>query len=181
LARIHGIITHGGEAANVVPAYTRAEMIVRATETEYLDELKQKVLNCFTGASIATGARLEYKWADGYYATMNNNLTTAQLFSKNLESLGRKVEPFELRFGFGSTDMGNVSQVVPAIHPEVAIAPPGTLLHSEDFARAAASEAAHDGLIDAAKALAMTVVDLLSKKEILVKVKEEFLASRNNG
>lgn len=178
-ARIHGIITHGGEAANIVPAYTRAEMIVRATETDYLDELKQKVLNCFTGASLATGARLEYRWSEGYYAPMNNNLTMAQLFSRNLESLGRKVEPFELRFGFGSTDMGNVSQIVPAIHPEVAIAPSGTLLHSEDFAKASASKAAHDGLIDAAKAQAMTVVDLLSKKETLAKVKEEFLTGSN--
>jgi amidohydrolase len=176
-ARIHGIITHGGEAANIIPAYTRAEVMVRATETDYLDELKEKVLNCFTGASIATGARLEYKWSEDYYAPMNNNLTMARLFSKNMESLGRKVEPFEHRFGFGSTDMGNVSQVVPSIHPEVAIASTGTLLHSEDFAKAAASEAAHDGIIASAKAQAMTVVDILSEKDVLVKIKEEFLSS----
>lgn len=175
-ARIHGIITHGGEAANIVPAYTRAEMMVRTAETDYLDDLKDKVLNCFTGASIATGARLEYEWSEDYYAPMNNNLTMARLFSNNLESLGRKVEPFEHRFGFGSTDMGNVSQVVPSIHPEVAIAPLGTLLHSKDFAKAAASEAAHDGLVDAAKAQAMTIVDILSEKDVLVKVKEEFLS-----
>ncbi len=177
-ARIHGIITHGGEAANVVPAYTRAEIMVRAPDIDYLDDLKQKVVNCFTGASIATGARLEYNCSEDFYAPMNNNLLMAQLFEENLESLGRKVEPFELRFGFGSTDMGNVSQIIPAIHPEVAIAPPGTLLHSKDFAEAAASEAGHEGLLDAAKAQAMTVVDLLSKKEVLIRVKEEFLSSQ---
>lgn len=175
-ARIHGIITHGGDAPNIVPAYTRAEVMVRTADIAYLEELKQKALNCFTGASIATGARLEYKWAEDYYAPMNNNLTLAELFAQNLESLGRKVEPFELRFGFGSTDMGNVSQAVPSIHPEVAIAPPGTLLHSKDFAIAAASEAGHGGILDAAKAQAMTIVDLLMDKETLVKVKEEFLA-----
>lgn len=180
-ARIHGIITHGGEAANIVPAYTRAEIIVRATETGYLDDLKQKVENCFVGASIATSARLEYKWAEDYYAPMKNNLTLAQLFAENLESLGRKVEPFEPRFGFGSTDMGNVSQVIPAIHPEVAIAPTATLLHSEDFARAAASEAGHDGLLDAAKAQAMTAVDLICKKENLAKLKKEFTVGHNKS
>ena len=175
-ARIHGIITHGGDAPNIVPVYTRAEVMVRAADAVYLEELKQKTLNCFMGASVATGARLAYKWADDYYAPMNNNLTLADCFAQNFESLGRKVEPFELRFGFGSTDMGNVSQVVPSIHPEVAIAPTGTLLHSEEFTRAAASEAGHDGLADAAKAQAMTVVDILSDRGVLAKVKEEFLS-----
>jgi amidohydrolase len=174
-ARIHGIITHGGDAPNIVPAYTRAEVLVRAPDIDYLEEIKQKVLNCFIGASVATGAKLEYRWADDYYAPMNNNLALAELFAKNLESLGRKVEPFEVRFGFGSTDMGNVSQVVPSVHPEIAIASTGTLLHSEDFARAAVSESGNKGLLDAAKAQAMTIVDLLSANETLARVREEFL------
>ncbi len=180
-ARIHGIITHGGDAPNIVPAYTRAEAMVRTADIAYLEELKQKVLSCFAGASIATGARVEYKWAEDYYAPMNNNLTLAELFAQNLESLGRKVEPFEFRYGFGSTDMGNVSQVVPSVHPEVAIAPPGTLLHSKDFAIAAASESGHGGMLDAAKAQAMTVADLLVDKGILPKVKEEFLAGEQRS
>ena len=173
-ARIHGIITHGGEAANVVPAYSAAKFLVRAPDNTYLDELKQTVLNCFTGAALATGARLEHKWGEIIYAPMNNNLFLARLFSQNLESLGRKVESFEPHFGFGSTDMGNVSQVIPAIHPSISVAPLGTSVHSPEFALAAASKSGHDGLIDAAKALAMTVADLLSKPEALAKVKEEF-------
>lgn len=171
-ARVHGIITRGGEAANVVPAYSAATFLVRAADNAYLDELKQKVLNCFKGASLATGARLEYRWGEVVYAPMKNNLALGQLFAQNLESLGRKVEPFEPHFG--STDMGNVSQVVPAIHPFVAIASPDVLLHSVDFAQFAASEAGHAGLLDAAKALAMTVADLLSESQVLVRVKEEF-------
>jgi len=173
-ARVHGIITHGGEAANVVPAYSAAKLLVRAPDNAYLDELKQKVINCFNGASLATGARLDYKWEETSYAPMNNNLSLARLFSHNLESLGRKMEPFEAQFGFGSTDMGNVSQVIPAIHPTIAIASPDVPLHSTDFAQAAVSEAAHKGLLDAARALAMTVVDLLGEPETLSKVKEEF-------
>ncbi len=173
-ARIHGIITHGGEAANVVPAYSAATFLVRATDNAYLDELKQKVLNCFEGAALATGARLDYRWSEIIYAPMKNNLVLAQLFAQNLESLGRRVEPFEPHFGFGSTDMGNVSQVIPAIHPSVAIVSPDVLLHSTDFAVAAASESGHKGLLDAAKALAMTVVDLLSESQALARVKDEF-------
>jgi len=173
-ARIHGIITHGGEAANIVPAYSAAKLLVRALDNVYLDELKEKVLNCFAGASLATGARLDHKWAEAAYSPMKNNLSLAQLFSQNLESLRRRIVPFEMHFGFGSTDMGNVSQVVPSIHPTVAIAPPGVSVHSVDFALAAASEAGHEGLLDAAKALAMTVADLLGEPEALAKVKEDF-------
>lgn len=173
-SRIHGVIVKGGEVANIVPAYTKAEVLVRAATLNYLDELKEKVLNCFIGASIATGARLEYQWDDVCYAPMNNNKTLAMLFAGNLEALGRKIEPFEIHLGFGSTDMGNVSQIVPSIHPEVAIAPVGTLLHSQDFARAAASSEAARGITDAAKAMAMTIVDVLTNKSIIKKIEAEF-------
>jgi amidohydrolase len=160
-ARIHGIITDGGEAPNVVPAHSAAVFLIRAPDDEYLDELKDKVLNCFTGASVASGARLEYRWRDRAYAPMKNNAILAQLFSQNLELLGRHVEAFDPRFGFGSTDMGNVSQVVPSIHPTIAIASPEVFIHTHEFASAAASEAGHEGLMDAAKAMAMTVADIL--------------------
>ncbi len=176
-ARIHGVITCGGEAANVVPSYSAARFLVRASDSSYLDEIEQKVINCFIGAAIATGARLEHRRGGESYAPMKNNLFLAQLFSRNLESLGRVIESFHPQFGVGSTDMGNVSQIVPAIHPSVAIAPPDTLLHSADFALAAASEAAHNGLLDMARALAMTIVDLLYDPLALARVKEEFISS----
>jgi len=177
-ARIHGIITDGGEAANIVPAHSAGNFIVRAQDSAYLDELKQRVLDCFTGAAIATGARLEYKWEDVYYAPMRSNLTLGQLFTKNMQSLGRKVQLSDLSKGFGSTDMGNVSQLVPSIHPFVAIASEEVLIHSHQFASAAASEAGVRGLVDAAKALAMTVVDLTANPELVVRVKDEFLGKQ---
>ncbi|MFC2062936.1 M20 family metallopeptidase [Chloroflexota bacterium] len=173
-ARIHGIITHGGEATNVVPAYSAGSFLVRAEDDAYLNELKQKVINCFTGAATATGARLEYKWEDRRYAPMRSNLALAQLFSRNLESLGRRVTAADPCRTFGSTDMGNVSQVVPSIHPFVAIAPEGVGHHTTQFAAAAASEAGVKGLLDAAKALAMTAVDLLASPELASRVEEEF-------
>ena len=172
-ARIHGIITDGGEAPNVVPAHSAALFMIRAPDDDYLAELNDKVLNCFTGASIASGARLEYRWKDKTYAPMKNNATLAQLFSQNLESLGRRVEAFSPGFGFGSTDMGNVSQVVPSIHPMIAIASPEVLIHTPEFAYAATSETGHEGLTDAAKAMAMTVADIL-QPGMLDKIRQEF-------
>jgi len=172
-ARIHGIITDGGEAPNIVPAHSAAVFLIRAPDNEYLDELNGKVLNCFVGASVASGARLEYSWRNKAYAPMKNNATLAGLFSQNLELLGRHVEAFDPSFGFGSTDMGNVSQVVPSIHPTIAIASLEVLIHTQEFASAAASEAGHEGFVDAAKAMAMTVADIL-QPGMLDRIKQEF-------
>ena len=160
-ARIHGIITDGGEAPNIVPAHSAAVFLVRALDNDYLAELKDKVLNCFAGASVASGARLEYSWRDRTYAPLTSNMTLVELFKQNLESLGRQVETCDPRLGLGSTDMGNVSQVVPSIHPTIAIAPREVLIHTPEFAAATVSEAGHSGLLDSAKAMAMTVADIL--------------------
>ena len=177
-ARIHGIITDGGKAANVVPAHSAGNFIVRAAEDSYLDELKEKVINCFIGAATASGARLEYRWGEARYAAMLNNLSLARLFRSNLQSLGRKVRLSDTGRNFGSTDMGNVSQLVPSIHPFVAIAPVKVLAHSPQFAQAAASADGTEGLLDAAKAMAMTVVDLLAQPETAARVTEEFQRAR---
>jgi len=177
-ARIHGIITDGGQAPNVVPDHSAGSFMVRARDDDYLDELEQKVINCFTSGATATGAQLKYKWDEVRYATMRNNLTLAQLFQQNMQSLGRNPAFGNPNASFGSTDMGNVSHLVPAIHPYVAIAPRGIQVHTTEFAAAAASEAGIRGMLDAAKALAMTAVDLLANREILTKVKEEFERGR---
>ncbi len=173
-ARIHGIITDGGQAANIVPVHSAGDFIVRSEDDIYLDELKERVLNCFIGAATASGARLEYRWGEIRYAPMRNNLTLARLFRQNMQSLGRRMQLFNHGSAFGSTDMGNVSQLVPSIHPIVAIAPIDVLSHSPQFAEAAASEAGLCGLVDAAKALAMTVADLVANSSIVSQVKKEF-------
>ncbi|MFC1971967.1 M20 family metallopeptidase [Chloroflexota bacterium] len=173
-ARIHGIITDGGEAANIVPAHSAGNFIVRAEDDSYLDKLKERVMDCFIGAATATGARLEYRWGDARYAPLLNNQILAQLFSQNMQSLGRNVVPIDPAFAFGSTDMGNISQLVPAIHPTVAIAPTDVIIHSPQFAEAATSEAGNLGILDAAKALAMTALDLLANPEMVTQAREEF-------
>jgi len=173
-ARVHGIITDGGASPNVVPAHSAARFLVRAADYGYLEELKGKVLDCFKGAALATGARLEYHWGAKVYAPLKNNAVLAKLFSENLESLGRHIDIFDLQIPIGSSDMGNVSQVVPSVHPMIAVAPAGVSLHSAEFASAAASEAGHKALLDAAKALAMTVADVLGQPEALKKIRQAF-------
>ncbi len=173
-ARIHGIITDGGQVPNVVPDHSAGKFIVRAAEKEYLDELQERVLNCFQGAATASGARLEYRWDPLCYAPMQGNTVLARLYAANIGSLGRDIRLVDDSRTFGSTDMGNVSQLVPAIHATIAIAPENVLLHSPEFAVAATSEAAVNGLIDAAKALAMTVTDLLATPETMAEVRNEF-------
>ncbi|OGN94753.1 MAG: hypothetical protein A2Y89_01320 [Chloroflexi bacterium RBG_13_51_18] len=177
-ARIHGIITDGGDAPNVVPAHSAATFLIRAEDDEYLDILKDKVMNCFAGAAAATGAELKYRWADVRYASMLNNITMARLFRKNMQSLGRSIPLGDAGNWSGSSDVGNVSQLVPTIQPMVAIASSEVLIHSSEFAEAAGKEEALHALLDAAKAMAMTAADILANPEILAGIRAEFQKSK---
>lgn len=174
-ARVHGIITHGGEAPNIVPSRSAGSFLVRAEDDGYLEELKGKVLNCFTAAAVATGAKLDYRWTT-YYAPLRTNGVLIDTFTQNMQSLGRHLAPSR-GTALGSSDVGNVSMLVPTIHPMVAIAEPQVSVHSPEFASAAASEEGMRGLLDGAKALAMTTVDLIARPGLLARVKEDFLAS----
>jgi len=178
-SRIHGIITDGGEAPNIIPAHSAGIFIIRSMDNIYLEELKLKVVNCFKAAATATGARLEYKWEDKMYASMKNNLTLAGLFDKNMRALGRKMEDLKPSYVIGSTDMGNVSQIVPSIHATVSIAPADIAIHTTEFANAAVSEAGTKGLLDAAKGMAMTIVDILSDQKTIEIIKQEFKSSQS--
>ncbi len=171
--RVHGVITDGGEAANIVPAHTAANFIVRAETDDRLEALKERVLDCFRGAAIATGAELNYKWS-AYYAAMISNMTLARLFKKNLEALGRRIPLGDASLWAGSTDVGNVSRLVPTVQPLVGIAPESVLLHSPDFAAAANTGEALDAMLDAARAMAMTAVDILAGPEVLAAARDEW-------
>ena len=176
-SRIHGIITDGGEAPNIIPAHSAGLFIIRSMDNVYLEELKDKVLNCFKGAATATGATLKYRWEEKKYASMKNNMIMAGLFEQNMKSLGRIMEDLTPSYVIGSTDMGNISQIVPSIHATVAIAPPDITVHTSYFSAAAISEAGNKGLADAAKSMAMTIVDILGCPEILENIKKEFHCS----
>jgi amidohydrolase len=173
-SRIHGIITDGGEASNIVPSHTAGEFIVRAVQDDYLDELKVKVLNCFTAAATATGARLKYKWADVRYAAMRNNLVIAKMFQKNMEALDYGIPLGDTSGSTGSTDVGNVSRLTPCIQPYVGIAPADVLIHSTDFEKATGTAEALEIMLGAAKAMAMTITDLIVNPDTLRAAREEF-------
>ena len=173
-ARIHGVITDGGEAANIVPAHTAASFFVRAEDDEYLDVLKEKVIDCFTGAAIATGAELKYKWDTVRYAAMINNMTLARLFQDNMKALGYDIPLGGDKIWGGSSDVGNVSRLVPTIQPLVSIAPDDVLIHTPEFAVAAISKDSLQSMLNAAKAMAMTLIDLLSDPDNLARAWEEF-------
>ena len=173
-ARIHGVITDGGEAANIVPAHTAASFFVRAEDDDYLDVLKEKVIDCFTGAAITTGAQLKYRWDDVRYAAMINNITLARLFQDNMKALGHDIPLGGDKIWGGSSDVGNVSRLVPTIQPLVSIAPDDVLIHTPEFAAAAKSKDSLKSMLDAAKAMAMNVVDLLGNPDNLTRAREEF-------
>ncbi len=175
-ARIHGIITDGGQAVNVIPHHTAASLLIRSEDDAYLDEaLKGRVLACFQAAAQATGCELEYRWGEeSRYKAMRSNHVLAAAYRANVESLGRKVIEPESRRSMGSTDMGNVSALVPAIHPSIAVAPPDIPIHTVEFREMAASDAGHKALLDSAKALAMTAVDVLTDADLRQRMREEF-------
>ncbi|MEO8457615.1 MAG: M20 family metallopeptidase [Chloroflexota bacterium] len=175
-ARVHGIITDGGQAVNVIPYHTAAKLLIRSEEDEYMDnELKPKVLACFEGAAKATGSTLEYRWNEqARYKTVRTNLALADAYKANVESLGRKTIMPESKRSMGSTDMGNVTQVMPGIHPAISIAPPDVPIHTEEFREFARSDSGHQGLIDSAKAMAMTGIDVLTDAGLRERMKNEF-------
>jgi amidohydrolase len=175
--RISGIITNGGEAANIIPAHAAATFIARAEDDLSLDILKQKVTSCFKGAAKATGARLKCSWGERY-AAMVSNAALGRLFHRNMKSLGRSISLGDESILTASTDAGNVSQLMPTIHPFVSIASSDIQIHTPQFARAAATKKALRALLDAAKAMAMTAVDLLADPETLEKVRGEFRQGR---
>lgn len=170
--RVHGIISDGGSATNIVPAYAEAKFLMRANTVGGLTIVKQKVFAAALGAAGMSGARLEID--EGLtYAERNNNLTLAGYFQQNLEILGVEVVPPPLSGGIGSSDIGNVSQITAAIHPYLRMG--DVLPHTPEFASAAGSPAGLEAMLQAAKAMAMTAVDLCQHPEKLHAVREEFL------
>jgi amidohydrolase len=172
--RIHGIVTQGGQAPNIVPDYAEGRFSVRALDTPYAAEVVEKVRACARGAALATGARLEFEQIGPRYDARWPNPHLVACFKANLEALGRPVQVASGGERMGSSDIGNVSQVVPAIHPYVSIGPEGLIGHSSAFCDAAASPAGHQGMLDGAKALAMTAVDLLAAPANLAAARAAF-------
>lgn len=160
--RIHGIVTKGGDAPNVVPAHTSAKYIIRSETLEQLDELRPKVYRCFGAGAVATNTKVRITGGEKPYAEMHHDATLAALYRRNSEALGRgfpNLGEWETR-PTGSTDMGNVSRAVPSIHPMIGIDSLPAVNHQPEFAAHCITPAADKALADGALAMAWTAIDL---------------------
>jgi len=173
--RIHGVITEGGKAANVVPDYAVAQFYVRASTRAYVDEVTEKVKACANGAALATGTKLKISNYEFSYDDMQTNQTLSDVYTNNLISLGVSEQSItEDQGDHGSLDMGNVSQVVPAIHPYIQICDDYFVCHTHEFREAALSEQGREAMILGAQTMALTGYDVLTNQTLLQKIKEEF-------
>jgi len=178
--RIHGIVTDGGQAPNIVPDRAAGEFYVRARNAEDLEALKPRVKACFEAGAKASGCEVEMNWGAVDYLDLNTNWPLAAAFQANAEGLGRKFPSSEERnlSGAGSTDMGNVSHRVPSIHPMLAAAPPDVVIHNPEFAKYAGSEMGDKAALDGAKALAMTAYDFLADTSLQADAKRAFAIAK---
>jgi amidohydrolase len=177
--RIHGIITDGGLAPNIVPERAACRFYVRAMNGQELADLKPRVQACFEAGALATGCRLETKWGESDYLDLKTNWPLAEAYERNATPLGRQFFPLkELPQGYaGSTDMGNVSHRVPSIHPCLGVAPMNVIIHNAEFARHAVSEKGDQAVIDGAKSMALTALDLMGDAGLLSRVEADFTAT----
>jgi amidohydrolase len=176
-ARIHGVITRGGDQPNIVPEHTSAEFYLRAITTDYVRELERRFRAAAEAAATATGCRVTITADPTIHEPMKPNETMAALFARNLELIGFLEDPDEPEAGYGSTDCGNVSQALPTIHPYVRISPDGVPGHSREFAQWARSPLARAGMVAGAKALALTALDLVASPEDLAGARRDFQAA----
>jgi amidohydrolase len=170
--RVAGIILDGGSASNIIPAHTSAEFTIRSLTAKHRDELVDQVIACAQAGAQTIGCQMIHKVMPGYKNIIPNKIM-AGLFKTNLESLGRIVVDPNPNERMGSTDMGDISHLIPAIHPYLAIAPENIAGHTVEFRDYCISESGKSGMLDAAKALALTAVDLLTDPTLLLKAKEE--------
>lgn len=170
--RIHGIITHGGDAPNIIPEYAKARFFIRAATRTGLNEVTQKVKAVAKGAALATGAKLNIIAFQNEVDNLLLNKKYDAIFKEVVSELGENV--LEDRKGIGSTDAGNISQVVPTIHPYIKIGASDLIPHTVPFREAAASTRGDQALITGAKALALTALKLVTEPETLEEIKAEF-------
>ncbi|HEY4102687.1 MAG TPA: amidohydrolase [Polyangiaceae bacterium] len=175
--RVHGIITDGGQAVNVIVEHAASEFTLRAANSAELERVKEIVLRCARAAAMASDVKVSFKEKPGY-REMRNNLTMARRFGAALAALGRDARETDTRVGAGSTDMGDLSLHLPSIHPYLAICDEGeSLCHEHRFAASAASDRGMQTMLVAAKAMARTALDLLEDPKLFSDVRREFASA----
>lgn len=173
--RVHGIVTHGGDAFNIIPAHASADYAVRAITLDDLTDVYEKVMRCFEAGALATGAKLSVIGGDRPFSHLEHDLEMASAYQRNAERLGRRFPaPGDSSPATPvSTDMGNVSLALPSIHPAIGIESLPAVNHQPEFAAACATPAADQALYDGAVAMAWTMLDMAEtpslRERLLVK------------
>lgn len=175
--RIHGIITDGGYAPNIIPEYAKARFYIRANTIQAARKIVGRVKNIAEGASLATGATLKVIPFQNEVDNQLINNKFDELFVEVSKTLGLEVST-EVEKGVGSSDVGNISQVVPTIQPSIKIGD-NLLGHSPEFRDAAISREGDEALIVGAKALSLTALTLLMDQAKLNEIKHEFEEHKN--
>ncbi|WP_300328682.1 M20 family metallopeptidase [Fusobacterium sp.] len=171
-SRIHGIISNGGQAANIIPDLAVANFYVREATTKEMLKLSEKVKNCAKGAALATGTTLEIENYEYTFKHLVTNEKLSEIYTKNLEVQGIKNIP--LASPTGSSDCGDVSHHCPTIHTYFPISEDELIGHSIEFAKASISKKAYEGMKESIFALVMTGKNILEDKSLLEEIKKEF-------
>ena len=172
--RVHGVFTKAGDKPNIVPDHAVAEWYVRSGTIASLQPLKERVLACLQAGADAAGCRMEWRATCPEYSDLRSNPTIADLYRANAERTGRSPVRRPENGVVGSTDMGNVSYLVPSIHPMIKVAPPGVAIHTKEFAGWAQAPEGDQAVLDGAKAMAMTVADLWLRPDVLDAARRAF-------
>jgi amidohydrolase len=175
--RVHGIFTHGGDKPNIVPKYASMNWYVRSDTLDTLKPLKRRVEDCFRGAALATGCTIDLQWEDHAYADVRDSAALLTAYVDNGSFVGRDfAAPSTDNMVVGSTDMGNVSYLAPSIHPMIQVAPRGVPIHTARFTDFAGGEEGDRAVIDGAKVLALTALDVWADGALRARIATEFAA-----
>lgn len=175
--RIHGIITEGGEAVNIIPEKAAARFYIRSQQRKYLNGVTEKIINCAKGAAIQTGTKLKINVFENPGNNLLKNSKLISEFENNFKSLGGEIEkgPFML----GSSDIGNLSHRLPVLHPMLQTSSAESNLHSREFLKSAKTKLAYDTMVLGMKSLSLTAARLLLDSGYLSSVKKEFEKSKS--
>lgn len=176
-ARVHGVIKEGGEAANVIPDYTRAEFYVRSEELPYLNELRDKVIRCAQAGADASACEMKWDYYEKSYKNLITNQILSETFNSNMKELGIEMVSEEEKAS-GSMDMGDVSQIVPTINPYYEITN-GKIIsaHTTDFRDCTLTEEAYEAMRNTIVGLNLTALDVITNENLLEEIKKEFEAN----
>lgn len=174
--RVHGIFTKAGDKPSIVPKEAATHWYVRSDTIRSLQPLKQRVQASLAAGATATGCSCSCEWDGLTYSDMRDNQSMVEAYIGNAALLGREVmDPRTVgRRVVGSTDMGNVSYLVPSIHPMIKVAPDGVAIHTIDFAASARSDSGDRAVLDGAKIMALTAIDLWLDPDLLTRVRQDF-------